>query len=778
MAIDTLGVALRHLNHLFSEGVVAGLSDAQLLDRFLAQGDAEAFEALVARHRPMVLSVCRAILRDPRDVEDAFQATFLVLVKNGGMIRERDALAGWLHRVAHRVAIRANAAAARRRLLERRVGQMTVAASTNKPAASNDLLPALHEEIARLPQKYRLAVVHCDLERMTQAQAAGQLHCSERTLRHRLTEGRARLKRQLTRRGLAPGVAPLGAVLRREARAAVPAAWCEATLRAAVATVNRTVTVGVVSAAAQQLAGEVIKVMLLRKLAWASATLLAAGLIGWGASAPLLAWADAPQKVATALAQKAAPPGSPRPEPNLLDAVGSFPIRGRVIDPDGRPVGGAAIYVRPFTASTRTSANSVAKGQIGRVAISGADGHFRFELDKASSDSTWTDDPAWHEAEIAAVAPGFGPAWIKAGTVASGGEATLRVVRDDVPVRGRLLNSQGRPAAGVVVRIERIGVAPRGTNPDTLLASGEVDRNMVAQTWSRMNPTWYDNPSWLDQQGTWTTDAEGRFEIRGIGCDRIVHLKFESPALEHAVLYAMARRSHAPTKRRPHLAKSNSLLVDAVFDHVLGPTKLITGVVRLKGTTKPLAGVSVWGTERTSGTHVSALTDAQGRFRIVGLPKSQLYEISAQPQSGVHPFLPNVTVVTDTAGLNSIETTLELPKGIIVIGRLIDKTTGRPVPAKYVQWSTLPSNPISSDSALSQSSMADPVFRLTVLPGAGVITAKVLGDDSIYTCAGSPRRTSRNSPECHRQAYGSVPRTPIGSSTSRPARSPFPSISG
>ena len=90
---------------------------------------------------------------------------------------------------------------------------MTVAASTNKPAASNDLLPALHEEIARLPQKYRLAVVHCDLERMTQAQAAGQLHCSERTLRHRLTEGRARLKRQLTRRGLAPGVAPLGAVL-------------------------------------------------------------------------------------------------------------------------------------------------------------------------------------------------------------------------------------------------------------------------------------------------------------------------------------------------------------------------------------------------------------------------------------------------------------------------------------------------------------------------------------------------------------------------------------
>ncbi len=83
MAIETLGAALRQINRLFADGVVAGLSDAQLLERFLAQGDAGAFEALVARHGPMVLSVCRGILRDPHDAEDAFQATFLVLVKNG-----------------------------------------------------------------------------------------------------------------------------------------------------------------------------------------------------------------------------------------------------------------------------------------------------------------------------------------------------------------------------------------------------------------------------------------------------------------------------------------------------------------------------------------------------------------------------------------------------------------------------------------------------------------------------------------------------------------------
>ena len=218
MAIETLGAALRQIDRLFAEGVVAGLADAQLLERFLTRGDAGAFEALVGRHGPMVLSVCRGILRDPHDAEDAFQATFLVLVKKGRTIRGRDALGGWLHQVAHRVAIQANIALARRRTLERQVGQMAVATRANGPAASDDLLPALHEEITRLPEKYRLAVVHCDLEGMTQAEAARQLHWSERTIHHRLAEGRARLKRRLARRGLAPDGRAMGAVFPAQRR--------------------------------------------------------------------------------------------------------------------------------------------------------------------------------------------------------------------------------------------------------------------------------------------------------------------------------------------------------------------------------------------------------------------------------------------------------------------------------------------------------------------------------------------------------------------------------
>src|ERR1700691_6166533 len=126
MAIQTLGSTLRQINRLFADGAVTGLSDAQ---RFVGRRDSEAFEAIVARHGPMVLSVCRGILRDPNDAEDAFQATFLILVKKAGSIRGRVVLGGWLYQVAHRVAIQANIASARRRIREREAGQMSIAST-------------------------------------------------------------------------------------------------------------------------------------------------------------------------------------------------------------------------------------------------------------------------------------------------------------------------------------------------------------------------------------------------------------------------------------------------------------------------------------------------------------------------------------------------------------------------------------------------------------------------------------------------------------------------
>ena len=144
-----------------------------------------------------------------------------------------------------------------------------------------------------------------------------------------------------------------------------------------------------------------------------------------------------------------------------------------MLDPDGKPVAGAGVYVRHYAEDQWLPIDPMAARQKGRVAATDADGRFHFELDKGASDVTYG-DTGWHKAQIAVAAPGFAPAWVDAGELVKRGEATLRLVRDDVPVRGRVLDSQGRPVAGVVVRIRAIWEVKDGVDLDAMLASGAV----------------------------------------------------------------------------------------------------------------------------------------------------------------------------------------------------------------------------------------------------------------------------------------------------------------
>src|SRR5207248_5689960 len=138
-------------------GTVSGLSEGQLIERFATRGDEAAFEALLARHGPMVLGICRQVLRDPDDVEDAFQATFLVLVRKAGTLRDRDLVGNWLFGVASRVALRARAAAARRRAVEG--SGNTVDALAPGDDHDGESRTMIHEEVRRLPEKYRSPVL-------------------------------------------------------------------------------------------------------------------------------------------------------------------------------------------------------------------------------------------------------------------------------------------------------------------------------------------------------------------------------------------------------------------------------------------------------------------------------------------------------------------------------------------------------------------------------------------------------------------------------------------
>ena len=200
------------------------LTDKQLLERFASQHDEEGFTQLVQRHGTMVLGVCRQILRQEQDAEDAFQATFLVLSRKAGSIRSGEALPNWLFNVANRLAKRIRAAALRRQAHE--VALVEPPLSEPEPEEdTGDLGPILYEEIGRLPDKYRIPFVLCYLKGKTNEQAAQQLGCPPGTVFSRLARARERLRSRLTRRGLAFSSSVLAATLlslSEQASAAVP----------------------------------------------------------------------------------------------------------------------------------------------------------------------------------------------------------------------------------------------------------------------------------------------------------------------------------------------------------------------------------------------------------------------------------------------------------------------------------------------------------------------------------------------------------------------------
>jgi RNA polymerase sigma factor (sigma-70 family) len=201
-------------------------TDGEHLARFLADGDAEAFAELVRRHGPMVLGVCRRVLGNAADADDAFQATFLVLLRKGHAVRPREAVGGYLHAVAQRTALHARAAAARRRTARLEDADVSVPDGRDDPGGppAADWLPALDAELAALPEKYRTPVVLCELEGRPLKAVAEQLRVPIGTVASRLARGRKRLADRLRKRGLAVTAAAVAAALARPAAARVPAA--------------------------------------------------------------------------------------------------------------------------------------------------------------------------------------------------------------------------------------------------------------------------------------------------------------------------------------------------------------------------------------------------------------------------------------------------------------------------------------------------------------------------------------------------------------------------
>jgi RNA polymerase sigma factor (sigma-70 family) len=270
----------------------AGPGDGELLERFVSQRDEGAFGLLVRRHGPMVLGVCRRVLRNEADAEDAFQATFVVLIRKAHSVVPRSGVGNWLYGVAHKTALKARAMSSRRRVKERQAG----AAPPRKTADGTwaPLLDALDDELSALPEKYRTPIVLCDLEGLSYRGAAARLGCPQGTLSGRLTRGRALLARRLARRGLSIPAGALATLLARDA-AALPPPLLAATLRTGYAfAADRTLRAGAVSAKVASLAEGALKMMLLSKLKSAAVGPLLVALVvaaGWACAARVSAQA-------------------------------------------------------------------------------------------------------------------------------------------------------------------------------------------------------------------------------------------------------------------------------------------------------------------------------------------------------------------------------------------------------------------------------------------------------------------------------------------------------
>jgi RNA polymerase sigma-70 factor (ECF subfamily) len=273
MAKGLFGGVLRHLRRaaLLRDG--ADLTDGELLECYLARRDEAAFESLLLRHGPMVLGVCRRVLRNEADAHDAFQATFLVFVRKAGSIVPRARVGNWLYGVAHKTALKAQAMNRQRRAREQQ------AAPPARPPgdAMQELLDLLDEALSRLPHKYRTVIVLCDLEERPLKEAAAHLGCPQGTVASRLARAREMLATRLARRGLVVGCGVLGVGLAQ----AVPTALAASTVRAAsLAVAGRAAAAGAVSAHVAALADAVAKSVGVTAGKALTATLLAAALLG------------------------------------------------------------------------------------------------------------------------------------------------------------------------------------------------------------------------------------------------------------------------------------------------------------------------------------------------------------------------------------------------------------------------------------------------------------------------------------------------------------------
>jgi RNA polymerase sigma factor (sigma-70 family) len=679
MATGQLEPLLRHLRTLAAQPGSLELTDAQLLHDYLVSADHAAFTALVRRHGPLVLDVCRHVLHHDQDAEDACQATFFVLARRAASVHKGEALASWLHGVAHRCALQIKRAAARRRTHEHRAATMP----PNKPyseTAWRELQAVLDAEVQALPAKYRSPFVLCCLEGKSKAEAAQELGWKEGTVSGRLAQARKHLRLRLARRGVSLTAALCATVLTaRTGTAGLPAGFLDATAEAALRyAAGKEAAAGVVSARVAALAQGVFRTMVLSKIRLVTLLVVAlsASMTGIGLlTASVLS--GKPAAVQQPDAPKTSPPAEvqkKQPATTKAEAAEAVAISGCVLDPDGKPVAGAKIY----RAYNLDQGNGLLPPAALRT-TSGPDGRFRFTLSKSELAPDRRD-----ALQVVAVATGYGPGWIQGVKPEAGKDLTLRLVKDDVPIHGRVLDLEGRPLRGVTLMIFGLGATDK--EDLTPLLQAMQDKRRISPydflTKMLMHPV-------LGVPGLptmLTTDADGRFQVKGAGRERVLLVFLGGPKVETELLLICTRPGPKYEIRDHPEAEFSFPAYGATFDHFAAPPRPIIGSVRDKDTGKPLAGVKV----QLDPLLLSAITDKEGKYRLDSLPS---FEGSLRRPgvplmavaTGDQPYLVAIKEAHPGPRSQPIKVDFGLKKGVWVEGRVTDQATGKPLRHPHVQ---------------------------------------------------------------------------------------------
>jgi RNA polymerase sigma factor (sigma-70 family) len=674
-------------------------SDEQLLHAFLANRDDNVFATLVRRHGSMVLHVCRRVLGHHQDAEDAFQATFLLLARNAGCLRNKSALASWLHGTAYRTAMKARQSAARRRKHEGRTPPRLLT-EPSRELLWREVQTLLDEEIARLPEVYRSVFVLCCLESLSRAEAGRRLGLKERTVTNRLAEARRRLQLRLARRGVELTAVLAAAALTTSAASALPAALVGQTMGLACGSGRvsaETIAPRVAALAESGLHAGKAKV--------AAAVVLVAGVL---AGAGLWSYRGLTVQAAAVPADPPAAAASEKPKapPAEKQAAKTKEIQGRVFGPDGEPKAGAEIFLLGE------------HGKSQKLGVSADEGKFTIALPNEAKGG-----------HLLARCDGAGLDFLDLGSVKPDKLVEFRLVKD-LAIRGRVVTTEGKPARGVRVAVNMLGVYANNSMDSFLVAWKK--RHFMSGLPGGVKHIWQQ----LGADFAATTDADGRFMLAGLGADRLVSLSLRGGGIADAELWIVNRDGFDP---KPY----NQATVDNIprgMDHLSvrwllhGPDfsfaaeaeKPISGIVKDVETGKGRPGVTVRLTREGANllrVMPEARTDAEGRYTIRGARKlkSYMFEVSADTKAG---YMPSQVHVADTPGYQPITADIPVKKGVVITGKMLDKTTGKPVPG-HVMVAVLQHNPFAKNypsfdgSAWfpMQQTGADGSFRLVGIPG-------------------------------------------------------------